>query len=75
MRYSSKQHGSSWLNWPNMITLKGPASVTLRVWEGMKRCLKFEVFFTGGTSGAVLYFFSFLSIFLVGWWVKMLEGL
>ena len=69
MRYSSKQHGSSWLNWPNMITLKGPASVTLRVWKGMKKVQKkIEVFFFGGTWGCCVVFF-FVSFHLFGWLV------
>ena len=68
MRYSSKQHGSSWLNWPNMITLKGPASVTLRVWEAMKKVQKkSRCFSVGGLGGAVCIFFRFFpSFWLVG---------
>ena len=69
-RYSSKQHGSSWLNWPNMITLKGPHLSnhgSLERYEKVPK-IKLRCFFLWRLGVVVLKFFSFLSI-LFGWFV------
>ena len=66
-RYSSKQHGSSWLNWPNMITLKGPHLSNHGSLERYEKVPKNCFFFveTWGCGGLIFL----VSFHWFGWFV------